>query len=169
MTVIDDLTDETAGLAEPDSPAGHGGGSLQRILVPVDTAGRGAVALALAARLSSVLGSSLRVVHVRVFDPPVRCSGRFFPETKEAADAVVEGALLDAWACGSRATGDVLIAERSQLGDAIATAASEWGAGIVVLARRPRRALTRLLCGSVADQVMRRVSCPVLIVRAGQR
>jgi nucleotide-binding universal stress UspA family protein len=169
MTVIDDLADGALGEDSPQPPADHGGGSLHRLFVPVDTAGRGAGALALAARLASALEGSLRVVHVRVYDPPVRGSGRFFPETSDAAAAVVEGALLDAWSCGSRASGDVIVAERSRLAAAIAASAAEWGAGIIVLARRPRRALSRLFAPSLADQIMRQTSCPVLGVRAGQR
>jgi nucleotide-binding universal stress UspA family protein len=145
------------------------GGSLKRILVPVDANGRAADALALAAKLSCALGGAVRVVHVRIFDPPVRGSGRFYPESSADAEAVVEHAVLDAWACGSRASGEVVVAERSRLGRAIVSAAEGWQAGVIVLARRPRRGLARLLLPSVADQVMRRSGCPVLVVRPGSR
>jgi nucleotide-binding universal stress UspA family protein len=145
------------------------GGSLKRILVPVDANGRAADALALAAKLSCALDGAVRVVHVRIFDPPVRGTGRFYPESSADADAVVEHAVLDAWACGSRASGEVVVAERSRLGRAIVSAAEGWQAGVIVLARRPRRGLARLLLPSVADQVMRRSGCPVLVVRPGSR
>jgi nucleotide-binding universal stress UspA family protein len=108
-------------------------------------------------------------VHVRIFDPPVRGGGRFYPESSADAEAVVEHAVLDAWACGSRASGQVVVAERSRLGRAIVSAAESWQAGVIVLARRPRRALARLLVPSVADEVMRRAGCPVLVVRPGSR
>jgi nucleotide-binding universal stress UspA family protein len=146
-----------------------GGGPLRRILVPVDAAGHAADALAVAARLSLAVDGVVRVVHVRVFDPPIRGCGRFYPESRDDAAAVVEHALLDAWACGSRASGDVVIAERSRVARAVVTAAREWGAGLVVLARKPRLAVTRLFVPSVADDVMRRAGCPVLVVRRGPR
>jgi len=142
---------------------------MQRILVPVDAAGRAADAVALAARMSCAVNGMVRLVHVRIFDPPVRNFGRFFPESRDAAAAVVEGALLDAWAWGSKATGDVVIAERSRVARAIVTAARNWDAGVIVMARRPRRAVTRLLTGSVADEVLRRATCPVLVTRPGLR
>jgi nucleotide-binding universal stress UspA family protein len=145
------------------------GGSLQRILVPVDAGGRAADALALAARLSCALDGAVRVVHVRIFDPPVRGTGRFYPESSADADAVVEHAVLDTWACGSRASGEVVVAERSRLGRAIVSAAEGWQAGVIVLARRPHRLVARLLTRSVADEVMRRAGCPVLVVRPGSR
>jgi nucleotide-binding universal stress UspA family protein len=145
------------------------GGSLRRIFVPVGADGRAADAIALAARLSCALDGAVRVVHVRIFDPPVRGSGRFYPESSADAEAVVEHAVLDAWACGSQATGEVVVAERSRVGRAIVSAAVGWQAGVIVLARRPRPAVARLLRRGVADEVMRRADCPVLVVRPGSR
>lgn len=144
------------------------GGSMQRILVPVDATGRAADAVALA-RMSCAVNGTVRLVHVRIFDPPVRNFGRFFPESRDDAAAVVEGALLAAWAWVSKATGDVVIAERSRVAQAIVTAARNWDSGVIVMARRPRRAVTRLLTGSVADAVLRRATCPVLVTRPGLR
>jgi nucleotide-binding universal stress UspA family protein len=154
---------------EAGAPAAAGGGQLRRIFVPIDGAGHAADALALAAKLSAALDGTVRVVHVRIFDPPVRNSGRFYPESSADAEAVVEHAVLDAWACGSRATGEVVVAERSHLGRAIVSAAEGWQAGLIVLARRPRRGLARLLVRSVADEVLHRASCPVLVVRPAYR
>jgi nucleotide-binding universal stress UspA family protein len=159
------LGDETHVAASAD----HDGSSLRRIFVPVDAAGHAADALALAARLSCALNGAVRVVHVRIFDPSVRGSGRFYPESSSDAEAVVQHAVLDAWACGSRATGEVVVAERSRLSRAIVSAAESWQAGVIVLARRPRRPVGRLLLRSVADEVMRRAGCPVLVVRPGSR
>ena len=41
---------------------------------------------------------------------------------------------------------------------------SEWRADVIVLTRRQRPAISRLVLGSVADQVMHQASCPVLAV-----
>jgi nucleotide-binding universal stress UspA family protein len=48
---------------------------------------------------------------------------------------------------------------------AIARQAASWGAGMIVMTRRPRPAISCLLLGSdVPDQVMRAAQCPVLAV-----
>jgi hypothetical protein len=82
---------------------------------------------------------------------------------------VLEEALLMAWACGGpRATTAVADARRGDVAPAIARQASAWPADLIVLARRPRPALTRLVGGSVPDQVMRKAACPVLAVPPGK-
>ena len=48
--------------------------------------------------------------------------------------------------------------------EAIAWQAAAWPADLIVLTRPPRLAITRLVGGSVPDQVMRKASCPVLAV-----
>jgi hypothetical protein len=104
-------------------------------------------------------------VHIRIFDPPVRGCGRFYPQSKREAAAVVQNAVSQALAAGLPATGVVAEARRSLVASAIAGIAAEWGADVIVLASRPRRAVSRLLPGSVAGQLVRRAACPVLITR----
>jgi len=150
----------------PDGAAQYGGGgSPQRMLVPVRGPGDSAAALAVAARACAAVNGSLRVLHIRIYDPPVRSCSRFYPESSEQATAVIDQALTGVWPLGIKASGVVIDAQRSLLAQAIAAAARDWGAGVIVLTRRPRPAVTRLLLGSVADQVMRRAACPVLVVR----
>jgi nucleotide-binding universal stress UspA family protein len=106
----------------------------------------------------------LSLVHVRIYDPPLRGAGRFYPETAEEAAAVLDEALLTLWASGLRAAAAVVTAQRGQVAAAIARQASAWPADVIVLTRRPRPAVGRLMLGSVSDQVMRTASCPVLAV-----
>jgi nucleotide-binding universal stress UspA family protein len=61
----------------------------------------------------------------------------------------------------SRATTAVVDARHSDVAVAIARQAAAWPADLIVLTRRPRLAITRLVGGSVPDQVMRKASCPV--------
>jgi nucleotide-binding universal stress UspA family protein len=145
--------------------AGGGGGSLRRILVPADAFGHAARGLALAARVSCAVGGELRVVHIRAFDPPARGCGRFYVESATDATAVIDRALTGAWGHGCRASGIVVDAERSLIARAILAAASEWRADVIILTRRPRRALGVVLLGSITHQVMREARCPVLVVR----
>jgi hypothetical protein len=59
---------------------------------------------------------------------------------------VLEQALLMAWACGGpRATTVVVDARRGDVAVAIAWQAASWPADLIVLARRPRPAITGLV------------------------
>jgi nucleotide-binding universal stress UspA family protein len=49
--------------------------------------------------------------------------------------------------------------------EAIAVAANEWGADLVVVGTAHRRGLERLVIGSVAEQVVSKVDASVLLVR----
>jgi nucleotide-binding universal stress UspA family protein len=152
----------------PALRADGGGGSLGRILVPVDAFGRSSRALALAAQVASIVGGEVRVVHIRPFEPPVRGTGRFYLESSSEATDVIDRAVSGAWRCGCPASGVVVDAERSRIAAAICEIARSWKADMIILARRPRRAIGILLLGSVAHQVLRQACCPVLIVRPEQ-
>ena len=154
-----------------DLPAFGDGSSFRRILVPVSSPGRSADALATATRIcASTINGVLRLVHVRIYDPPVaRCPGRFYLETRGEAAALIDESLLIVWGCGGTATTAVVDAPRSELAAAIAREASAWRADMIVLTRRRRPALSRLVLGSVADQIMRAAICPVLTVPSNRR
>ena len=84
---------------------GDGDSWFRRILVPVRAPDESCPALAVAARICGMTGGVLRLVHVRTCDPPLPIAGRFYLETAGEATAVLEEALLMAWACGGpRAT-----------------------------------------------------------------
>ena len=149
-----------------DVPDAGDGPSFRRIFVPVRSPGESAEALAVAARVcSSTVNGVLRLVHVRMYDPPMpKCPGRFYPETMAEAGALLDEALLIVWGGGERATTAVVDAPRGEVAAAIAQQASAWRADVIVLARRRRPAIIRMVLGSVADQVMRKATCPVLTV-----
>jgi nucleotide-binding universal stress UspA family protein len=140
------------------------GSSVRRILVPIRQASDAVDALAVAARVCSSTKGALRLVHVRIFDPPVRGASRFYPETVSEAAAVADEALPVVWAYGVRATTAVVAAPRGEVAVAIAQQATAWRADLIVMTRRPSAALWRLIMRSIPDQVMRRASCPVLAV-----
>jgi nucleotide-binding universal stress UspA family protein len=148
-----------------DVPGG-GRPSFRRILIPVRSPDESAEALAAAARVcGSTVGGVLRLIHIRIYDPPMpKCPGRFYPETVAEAKALLDQALLIVWGGGAQATTAVMDAPRGEVGGAIAQQASAWRADVIVLTRRPRPAISRALLGSVADQVMRKATCPVLTV-----
>jgi nucleotide-binding universal stress UspA family protein len=139
----------------------------QRIFVPVRWPDESAEALAVAARVwGSTINGVIRLVHVRMYDPPIpRSPSRFYMETNAEASALLDEALLVLWGNGARATTAVTDAPREKVGVAIAQEASAWRADVIVLTRRSRPAISRMLLGSVVDQVMREATCPVLTVR----
>ncbi len=149
--------------------AGGEGPSFRRILVPVRLADEAAGALTVAARLCRSANGMLRLLHVRIYDPPVRNYGRFYPQTKDEAAAILDEALLMAWGYGLRATPAQVDAARGEVAAAIARQASVWGADVIVMTRRPSPAICRLFVSSVPDQVMRRSDCPVLAVHPGPK
>ncbi len=149
-----------------DAPAGGDGSSCRRILIPVRSRGDSTEALAVAARVcGSTLNGVLRLLHVRIYDPPMaRCPGRFYPESVAEAEALLDDALLIVWGGGAQASTAVVDAPRGEVAAAIVQQVSAWRADVLVLTRRPRPAISRMVLGSVADQVMRKASCPVLAV-----
>ncbi len=143
------------------------GGALRRICVPVDAFGRSGAAVALAGQLSVSAGSLIRLVHVRIWDPPARSARRLFAESEWEAVEVLDRGLTGLWAAGARASGVVVDAPRSLAAAAIADQAAWWGADVMLVARRRRTTAGALLFGGLADQVARRASCPVLVMHPG--
>jgi nucleotide-binding universal stress UspA family protein len=144
--------------------ADNSGASFRRVLVPVDLFGATANALSLAARMGCATGGPLRLVHVLIWDPPVRGGGRFYPETSEEAINVLDNAMRFVWARGAEATGMILEAQRSQMAAAIITEASQWSADVIVLSARPRRFVTFGIWDKATREIMQAAPCPLLIV-----
>ena len=153
-------------IAEPGADQLGSGGrpSFRRVLVPIRAAADAAQTLTVAARACSWTNGTLRLLHVRAFDPPVRGYGRFYPQTLSEAAAVPDEALPVIWAYGVTATTAIVDAPRGGIGAAIAQHAAAWHADLIVLTRRASPAICRLVLGSVPDEVMRKASCPVLAV-----
>jgi len=149
---------------DADALASGDGSSFRRILVPIRHARDAVDTLAVAANVCHETKGVLRLVHVRIFDPPMRSAGRFYPETVSEAATVADEALPVAWAYGVPATTTVVEAQRGYIASAIARQAAVWPADVIVMTRRPSSAFWRFVMGSIPDQVMRRATCPVLAV-----
>lgn len=146
-----------------------GGLELRRICVPVDAAGRSGAAVDLAGQLSVMGNGLVRLVHVRIWDPPARSARRLFAESELDALGVLDRALTGLWEAGATASGVVVDAPRSLVAMAIAGQAAWWDADVMLVARRRKPAAGRLLFGGLADQVARKAPCPVLVLHPGRR
>ena len=115
-----------------DTPAFGDGPAYRRILVPVRLAEDALGPLAVVARVCSAANCTVRLVHVRIYDPPMRGSGRFYPQNRTDAAAIPDDALPMAWGYGLRATAAVAEAPRRDVASVVAPAVGR-------LARRPDR------------------------------
>ncbi len=145
-----------------------------KILVPLDGSDSAEKALDFAKEIAGRFGSAIVLVHVAPgYEAAV---GATLAEPFGAAGAV--GAAIEAEKAAEASASEYLKAvveeHRGQdwqtlvvEGDsatAIADTVESTGAELVVMATHARSGLKRLFLGSVSDDVIRRVSCPVLVV-----
>src|SRR6516225_1208527 len=138
---------------EPMDTKRTGGRRLRRVLFATDRSASSRAALLAVAGLAVGGGTEVVVLHVD--------DHRRARESDELAGEVACG--LIALAVDARP--EVRAAPRSGVAAAIAAAAEEHGADLVVLGSRGRSDLGGLLLGSVGHEVLARVSCPALLVR----
>jgi nucleotide-binding universal stress UspA family protein len=137
------------------------------ILVPVDFSAYSERALDYACSLAEKLGAKLHLVHA---------IGAGLPELSAVmTDSMIatlrEGSLAELQKIakareGIAKFGKVMV-EPGDARDAILSAAKACDADLIVIGSHGRRGLTRLVLGSVAEDVVRRAPCPVLVVRLG--
>jgi nucleotide-binding universal stress UspA family protein len=156
----------------------------QRILVPLDGSERVAAALDHAATIANLAGARLSLIQVipnaamlvretAVASPsiglptvdPYLSASQY--ESVEAALTQEAKATLESAA--EKLRGDGITAETVLLkgapADAILTFATENQTDLIVMSTHGRTGLARLVFGSVAESVLHRATCPVLLVR----
>ena len=143
-------------------------GSFHRILVVVHDLDGSSKALRLAARTGRATGGRLRLVHVRMWEPPGPGTGRFYPETSEEATALLDSAMSYVWKFGVEASGIVVEAQRSSIAAVTLAEASRWGADVIVVAARLRHLITIGVWDRAARQIMQAAACPLLVVHPGR-
>jgi nucleotide-binding universal stress UspA family protein len=144
----------------PDGELAAAAGPIQRVLVAVDASDRASGTLAAARELAGEQGAALLAVHARevgffggaaVYIEPEPSAAELMERAEEqlaGSGRYVETRVLD---------GDEPIAAR------IVDAADQWVADVIVLGSRRLTDLGGLLLGSVAHDVVRRTSRPVLL------
>lgn len=145
-----------------------------RILVATDFSAASGAALDFAKTLAVRFGASLHLLHV-LEDPYV--TGAF------AADvyAPPPPGLRESWLHSAETTMATLMTEADKtalnattevvfgpIARTIVEQAAQTGADLIVMGTHGRSGFAHLLLGSVAEQVVRTATCPVLTVRAPQ-
>lgn len=145
--------------------------SIRKILYTTDLAACARQAFAPATSLARRCEAELHVFHAVVLhghEPhePLFC----IPATDDAyaaAAAVVEEELAALARSSCAAGARLVIVQRSafRAADAIVEYAEEEGIDLIVMGTHGRSGAGRLLLGSVAEEVMRQATCPVLVMR----
>jgi nucleotide-binding universal stress UspA family protein len=128
--------------------------SWKRIMCAVDFSEPSRIALDGAAALAARLGAELTLVHVQ---PAASCGDGSAEETMER------------WCSDAEAVVGTPVRARVVTGEAapeILREARESGCELLIVGRRERTGLSRLVLGSVAEELVRSAPCPVLIARA---
>jgi len=146
---------------------------IHRILVPLDHSAGSDGIVEYACMVARGMGATLTFMHV--YEPPnemvaiapgATVAGELAVE-RSAGAAVLDRAVEIAHVNGIAAANRIL--ERaSPAHDAIVTEARHGKFDLVVMGTHARTGVSRLVMGSVAEQVLRHAPCPVLLVQLTQ-
>jgi len=138
--------------------------AFRKILCPVDFDDNSMNALDLAAKLARQNDSTMLLLHVvSIIVAPARVTG--YLDLYKSQEETARAKLLEI--ARKRLVGlkyELLTAEGDPA-DIILRTQSRAGADLVLMASHGRRGISRMLLGSVAENVLRQSTCPVLTVR----
>jgi universal stress protein A len=144
---------------------------LNSILVAFDFSDTSKSALTYGDNVARMFGGRLHVLHVA--DVIATSAAQFYPEGPGDPEAkAIEfgvsqlGAALDAAQIGSRVTPAVRVSPSPAR--VICDYAKQIHADLIVIGTHGRQGVSRVLMGSVAEQVVRSAPCPVLVVRPNE-
>jgi nucleotide-binding universal stress UspA family protein len=134
----------------------------KKVMVAIGSDENSPFALQEALHIASAGGARLCIVHAAAKaddeeNKNQRAGAKLLEQARSASAAVaeVETRLLDA-------EGEYGL---NGIADAIAAAATEWGADLLVVGTKGRRGLERLVIGSVAERLVHTVEISILLVR----
>ena len=145
----------------------------RRILVALDGSETSMRALTASLNLARQGGGRVRMVHVVEelaylggFDPYGASSGDLIKVIRENGAKVLANGLAAAQSAGVEA--DTVLYDNfgERLPEAVADAAKQWNADLIVVGTHGRRGMGRVLMGSGAEQIIRLSPVPVLVIRA---
>lgn len=145
---------------------------VQKILVPVDFSGPSELALDEAATLAKPFQAQIDLLHVwelpaLVGPQDVYIGAALPPTVVEAVKSNAEQTIAE-FASRARARGIPIRAAQAMPGKAYELIVEEAERGaydLIIVGTHGRKSWSRLLLGSVAERVVRRAPCPVLVAR----
>jgi nucleotide-binding universal stress UspA family protein len=148
--------------------------TITKILVPVDFSPHADRAFGYATTLATRFHAALGLVHV-VEDPFVTGAWNaevYVPNVPELLEALTAGAEQQLTTLGQSAVALGLTAETAVItgrpAHAILEHAKAGGFDLIVMGTHGRTGLSHVVMGSVAERVVRKAPCPVLVVHAGE-
>lgn len=155
-------------LVVPTRSKGRMPGPDHPILVAIDFSDASAPALAAGRWLAELTGARLEAVHVRALlgpTPLAPAAGLSGSSLAALAAETTDADVRDFAARHGVPEMDVHVAVAADAATGLAVRAEETGAGAVAMGTKGRRGLSHIVFGSVAEASVRRLPCPVLVVR----
>lgn len=144
----------------------------KRILVAVDASETGEQALQMAIGLATESQAQLRIVHaVDVSNVNMESEqldhSAMTDKIKKNGQDTLSNAEMKAAAAGIEAETNLVVMEtlKPRIAEAIIEDAEAWPADLIVIGTHGRRGLSRLVVGSVAEDIVRGATQPVLLTR----
>jgi nucleotide-binding universal stress UspA family protein len=144
----------------------------KRILVAVDASETGEQALQMAIGLATESQAQLRIVHaVDVSNVNMESEqldhSAMTDKIKKNGQDTLSNAEMKAAAAGIEAETNLVVLEtlKPRIAEAIIEDAEAWPADLIVIGTHGRRGLSRLVVGSVAEDIVRGATQPVLLTR----
>lgn len=147
----------------------------RRILVAIDNGRTGRRGLLLAIRLAREQGAQLCIVHVIELPVQARYAGHgsvgeeLVRRLRESGRKTIAGAAALAARSGLDAQCRLTEAAGRNVAELVLRQASALRAGLIVMGTHGERGASRLVLGSVAENVLRQSHVPVLLVRGYKR
>lgn len=138
---------------------------IKRIVVPVDLAEQTETLVRYAANIARQLTANLYLIHVVAPFPAdamvgapfaLECQEKFFAAAKERMTS-----LLDELQMNIETATEVVHGEPV---DKITTFAAEHDADLIITSTHGAKGIEKILLGSVAERVLKRAHCPVLVI-----
>ncbi len=144
----------------------------KHIIVAVDDSPTSQRAIEEGAALAVANGSRLTVVHA-VDEALFSHFNRVTLASRDAVQkalitegqSVLDSAVAAATAAGAKPEGRLLVSENHSTSDQIVKTVSDVGADLLVVGSHGRRGVQRLLLGSVAEKLLKKVGISVMVVR----
>jgi nucleotide-binding universal stress UspA family protein len=146
----------------------------KRILVPIDGSDPSKKALTAAVVLAREHSASIHIVHV-CDETPVHVSMDTLPfppvavmeSMRQEGQRIVLDAVTSTREMGIESSSQLLVINHAdqRISEAIEQEAENWHADLIVMGTHGRRGFRRLLLGSVAENLIRISTKPVLLIR----